>query len=154
MPEQCRIRTKSVNLRDQLVSVALAWERCFRIAPHITAAISEYDAAVNLLGMTDAEYSKSMQNATSVQAGYDFKFHGQRFQIKAARPSGRRGSKITLARKAKNYEWDYLIWIRYDREYRLEEAWKWSASEYRAAFDHLSRLSPLHMQGGVPLDRR
>ena len=32
-------------LRDKLVELALTWEQAFGNAPHITAALSEFDAA-------------------------------------------------------------------------------------------------------------
>jgi len=33
------------KLRDSLVAVTLEWERVFGVAPSITSAVSEYDAA-------------------------------------------------------------------------------------------------------------
>lgn len=43
-----------MKLRDKLVEVALEWQDSFGVAPQITSAISEYDAAM-LVGMSEAE---------------------------------------------------------------------------------------------------
>lgn len=137
-----------MTLRERLVETALVWQGQYGVAPAITTAISEYDAAITLLGMADDDYRQSQLQATAVQRGYDFICDGMRYQIKANRPSGRPGSKVTLCGKARNYEWDYLIWILYDREYRIEEAWEWAVADYIAAFDHVTRISPDHMRGG------
>lgn len=141
----------SITLRDRLVENALAWQDRYGVAPAITAAISEYDAAIMLLGMSEDDFRKSQLQATAVQRGYDFIRHDARYQIKANRPSGKPGSKVTLCAKARNYEWDYLIWILYDQEYRVQEAWEWAVADYIAAFDHVTRLSPSHMRLGKPL---
>lgn len=104
------IRLVPMNLRDRLVLVALEWQRRYGVAPHITAQLSEYDAA-RLVGMPEDEYSQSRQRDTAVKKGHDFIFNGIRYQIKANRPSGKQGSRVTLVGKARNYEWDRLIWI-------------------------------------------
>ena len=52
-------------MRDKLVKLALNWQNKFGVAPSITSAISEYDAAM-LVGMTVNQYSKSMINRTAV----------------------------------------------------------------------------------------
>ncbi len=55
----------SVNtLRNRLVDVALEWEQAFGNAPHITAALSEFDAS-QLLGLPVADYGESMKGATA-----------------------------------------------------------------------------------------
>ena len=104
------------HLRSNLVSAALEWERTFGNAPHITGAVSELDAAL-LVGASMSDYAASMQGVTAVQRGYDFIHKNARYQVKANRPSGKPGSAVTLVAKAKNYEWDFLIWILYDRLY-------------------------------------
>jgi hypothetical protein len=142
------VEKMSNTLRDRLVETALAWQDRYGVAPTITTAISEYDAAITLLGMSEEELRHSQIRATAVQRGYDFVRDGVRYQIKANRPSGRPGSKVTLCVKARNYEWDYLIWILYDREYRIQEAWEWHVADYIAAFDHVTRISPDHMRRG------
>ena len=134
-------KASTLGLRGELVRVALEWQRRFGVAPHITAAISEYDAAM-LLGMPEEDYSYYMQDKTAVSKGADFVFKEKSYQIKANRPSGKPGSKVTLVAKAKNYEWDYLIWIHYNKEYEIQEAWLWEVSDYREKFDEKTRLSP------------
>ena len=138
------------ELRRQLVECALAWERAFGNAPAITTAVSEYDAAA-LVGLTPELYSAAMQGMSAVQRGYDFKFNGKRYQVKGNRPSGKRGSFVTWVPKATNYDWDYLVWVLYNRTYEIEEAWLWEVSAYRTAFDAVERLSPSHYRNGTRL---
>ena len=138
------------ELRDKLVSVALRWEQVFGNAPHITAAISELDAAL-LVGCSLDDYAVCMRGATSVRQGYDFRFNGKRYQVKANRPSGKRGSFVTLVAKARNYDWDFLIWILYDKYYTIQEAWQWEVVPYRESFEYVARLRPAHYRRGLRL---
>ena len=46
---------------------------------------------------------------TAVTRGCDFILNELRYQVKANRPSGKRGSFVTLVGKASNYDWDRLI---------------------------------------------
>jgi hypothetical protein len=101
------------SLRDRLVAVSLEWQRRYGVAPSITTSISELDAA-RLVGMPDEDYSRFMQDKTAVAKGLDFEWSGCRYQVKANRPSGKPGSKVTLVPKPKNYDWDRLIWILYN----------------------------------------
>lgn len=134
-------------LRDQLVKTTLAWERRFGVAPAITGAISEYDAAM-LVGHTDATLASDCTGRTAVTRGTDFTHNGVRYQVKANRPSGKRGSLVTLVASAKNFDWDRLLWLLYDRAYVLQEAWEWQVAAYRAAFETRKRLSPVDMRQG------
>jgi len=141
---------KATELRSQLVEVALQWQDRFGVAPAITSAISELDAAL-LIGMTDDEYCSDCAERTAVREGWDFKFRECRYQVKANRPSGRTGSPVTLVAKAHNYDWDKLIWMLYDRNYGLQEAWEWNVDEYRKAFESVPRVRPKDMRRGRPL---
>ena len=134
-------------LRRTLVNTVLEWERRYGVAPSITGAISEYDAAL-LVGHSPESFGRDCVGRTAVTRGTDFCFDGLRYQVKANRPSGKPGSFVTLVAKATNYDWDRLIWILYDREFVVQEAWEWTAESYRAAFDAVSRLSPAHMRRG------
>ena len=138
------------DLRQQLVTTALRWERAFGNSPAITCALSELDAA-KLVGCTIEEYSALMQGMTTVQKGYDFKFNGARYQVKGNRPSGKPGSIVTWVPKATNYEWDYLVWIHYTQQYEIYEAWLWEVDAYQVAFDKIKRLSPAHYRQGKKL---
>jgi hypothetical protein len=138
------------TLREELVSAALRWEKTFGNAPAITSVISEYDAA-QLVKCSDEEYSTCMKGITAVQKGHDFLFDGNRYQVKGNRPSGKAGSFVTIVAKARNYDWDFLIWILYDKNYVIQEAWQWDVESYRVGFDQLTRLSPNHMRQGVKL---
>ena len=137
-------------LREQLVSVALQWEQRFGNAPAITSALSEYDAAL-LVGLTETEYAAAMAGATAVRKGYDFKHNRKRYQVKGNRPSGKPGSFVTWVPKAANYDWDYLVWVLYDRRYVIQEAWLWDVEAYRSSFHVMGRLSPTHYRGGRKL---
>ncbi len=138
------------KLRAELVGLALRWEQAFGNAPHITGALSELDAA-GLIGCSLDEYSACMQTATACQPGYDFEFDGRRYQVKANRPSGKPGSPVTLVPKARNFDWDVLIWILYNKEYEIQEAWQWEVAAYREAFEMVKRLSPHHYRVGKRL---
>ena len=128
-------------LRDKLVEVALEWQSKFGVSPSITSTVSEYDAAM-LVGMSELEYSEYMKDKTAVSKGADFVFNNIRYQIKANRPSGKPGSFVTLVSKASNYLWDKLIWILYDKNYVMQEAWEWDVEDYISSFDNKKRLSP------------
>jgi len=120
------------------------------VAPSITSAISEYDAA-RLVGHTDESYGKACVGRTAVTRGCDFICNGIRYQIKANRPSGKPGSPVTKAGEAKNYDWDRLIWILYNRDFVIQEAWEWDVAQYRAEFERRTRLAPLDMRKGKRL---
>ena len=134
-------------LRDELVKIALLWQERFGVAPSITNAISEYDAAM-LVGMSESEYSDYMKDKTAVNKGRDFVFMNIRYQVKANRPSGKKGSFVTMVPKATNYEWDRLIWILYDKNFVMQEAWEWEVKDYKPTFDNIKRLSPNHYRKG------
>jgi hypothetical protein len=138
------------QLRNELVEISLAWERNFGVAPSITSAISEVDAA-EIIGFPAEQYSASMQGITAVQKGFDFIFNGSRYQVKANRPSGKRGSFVTRVPKASNYNWDFLVWVLYNPRYEVQEVWLWNVTAYINAFDALTRLSPAHMRQGKRL---
>ena len=92
-------------MRDDLIKISLLWQKQYGVAPNILSAVSEYDAAM-MIGMPEDEYSDFMQDKTAVSKGSDFIFNNKRYQVKANRPSGKPGSKVTIVAKAKNYEWD------------------------------------------------
>ena len=140
-------------LRKRLVEVALEWQEKYGVSPSITSSLSEYDAAM-LVGMTESEYSEYMKPKTAVSKGTDFMFNGIRYQVKANRPSGKPGSYVTMVPKATNYEWDKLIWILYDKNYIMQEAWEWNVKDYIIAFDNVKRLSPAHYRKGKCLYKK
>ena len=138
------------ELRNLLVGVSLEWEKRFSVAPGITSAVAEYDAAK--LKETSLEIGKGREASdTAVTKGVDFRKGNLRYQMKSNRPSGKPGSPVTLVGKASNYNWDQLIWILYDRVYHLKEAWEFSGDDYRRRFDHKKRLSPDDMRSGLRL---
>jgi len=137
-------------LRDELVNIALRWQHRFGVAPSITSTISEFDAAL-LVGCSESEYSNFMQSRTAVSRGFDFEHNDIRYQVKAVRPSGKPGSKITNAGKARNLDWDVLIWIRYNKYYEIQEAWSWNVRSYESEIYPLKRVSPENIRNGVRL---
>ncbi len=141
-----------MELREKLVSTALEWQRRFGVAPRITSAISEYDAAI-LIGCTIEEYSKCMQGKSAVTKGYDFEYRKKKYQVKASRPSGNKNSAVWHVPEANNYLWDYLIWILYDRDYTIQEAWLWAVADYKDTFQGRADLSPRDMRRGKPLHK-
>ena len=92
--------------------------------------------------LSDTNNSEYMKDKTAVSKGADFVYKNTRYQVKANRPSGKKGSRVTMVPKASNYEWDKLIWILYDKEYEIQEAWEWSVQDYKLDFDNKKRLSP------------
>ena len=64
-------------LRQRLVQTALEWEREFGVAPAITTALSEFDAAI-LVGHSPTSFGQEMQGATAVRKGVDFQWQGRR----------------------------------------------------------------------------
>ena len=143
----------AASLRDQLVQLALQWQSRYGVAPAITSAISEFDAA-HLIGTPEEKYATFMAGQTAVTKGSDFTWQSTRYQVKANRPSGKPGSFVTLVPKAKNYEWDQLIWILYDTQYTIKEAWLWDRESYISAFDNIQRLSPAHYRQGKRIVER
>ena len=141
------------TLREKLAEIALQWQANFGVAPSITSAISEYDAAM-LVGMSEREYSDYMKDKTAVSKGADFVYRGIRYQVKANRPSGKPGSFVTMVPKASNYDWDRLIWILYDKNYVMQEAWEWQVNDYILAFNSIKRLSPNHYRKGKCLYKK
>jgi hypothetical protein len=138
------------ELRSSLIAIVLEWERRYAVAPFITSAISEFDAA-RLVGHTPESLAIDCVGRTAVTRGTDFCHNGLRYQVKACRPSGKPGSFVTWVPKATNYEWDRLIWLLYGREFEILEAWEWEVDRYRADFDFVKRLAPPHMRAGRAL---
>ena len=135
------------ELKNQLIKLCLRWERLIGVAPHITSAISEYDA-MKLVGMSEEEILKQAKGKTAVQKGYDFLYKGVKYQVKANRPSGKKGSFVTLTSKVKNYEFDKLIWILYNKEFGIEKAYIWDAKEYKEKLGNLKQVRPIHLIKG------
>ena len=141
------------QLRELLVQISLEWERRFAVAPQITASIAEYDAA-KLVGSSLRIGEGRKRSDTAVIKGVDFRKGNILYQVKSNRPSGKPGSKVALVGKPRNYNWDKLVWILYDLEYRIEEAWEFTRNEYRQIFESKKRISPEDMRKGTRLPSR
>jgi hypothetical protein len=138
------------DLRKRLVETALEWEKFYGVAPSITSAISEYDAAL-LIGLTPNEYQNCMQGRTAVSKGFDFLCEGKRYQVKANRPSGKPGSTVTKVAKATNYEWDFLLWLHYKPTFEIQEVWLLDRDFYIEQFDTKKHIRPNDMRKGSRL---
>ena len=138
------------ELRQKLIETTLAWEKAFCNAPSIVSALSEFDAAM-LIGCSIEEYAASMQGATVVRKGYDFKYKSNRYQVKGRRASGKPGSAVWRVPKPKNYEWDYLIFVHYTPEFEIQEAYLWDVETYKAEFDSVSLVTPKLLRAGQRL---
>jgi hypothetical protein len=142
------------KLRAHLVELALEWQKRFGVAPAITSALSEFDAATKLVGMTARQYGIDSEHRTAVSRGHDFIHNGVRYQVKANRPSGKPGSKARIINAPKTHDWDKLIWILYDTNYNMEEAWQWTVAKYCKRFQSpQERLRPVQMREGKCLFR-
>ena len=142
--------TPPEDICARLVAIALDWEAKFGVAPAITSAISEYDAAA-LVGLTPEQHSAGCVGRTAVSAGHDFVFRGQRYQVKANRPNGKPGYTVTITGKPRNFDWDFLIWILYDSQYQIQEAWVWSASDCQDQLAPKKYVRPPDLHAGTRL---
>lgn len=144
------VTAEAAALSERLVRVALDWEKHFGVAPSITSTLSEFDAA-RLVGMGEDSYCEQGKLRTSVTPDTDFCWRGIRCQVTANRPSGKKGSRVTLVKqkteKKRKFGWDRIIWILYDESYVLREAWEFTREEYRS-FSSPTRLSPDDMRKG------
>lgn len=95
--------------------------------------------------------AEAIGDASAVRRGYDFTWEGLRYQVKANRPSGRRGSPVTKCAKATNYDFDVLLWLLYDPAFVLQEAWRWNVGPYREVCGPLVHVRPQHMRQGQRL---
>lgn len=53
--------------------------------------------------------------------------------------------------KASNYEWDRLIWILYDKDYVMQEAWEWYMKDYKMAFENKKDYLPKTTEKALPV---
>ena len=148
---------KAMQLRKRLVKLTLDWEKYFGVAPRVTSAISELDAA-RLVGMGDRAYCEDGRCRTAVTKGVDFVFKGLKYQVTANRPSGKKGSRVILVgnktEKKGPFGWDRLIWILYDRHYVIEDSREFTAHRYRRLFGASTKLRTADdMRKGRPVSR-
>jgi hypothetical protein len=141
----------TMSIRDQLVQTVLKWEEMFGFFPGqagVTAAVSEYDAAM-ILGLSEAQYARSVDGRSSVGRGYDFMFKDKRVQVKANRPSGLPGSAVRNAGpKVKTGPWDIFIYILYDKDYAVQEVYQFDPDMYETMFSNKEKLRLEDMRKG------
>ena len=144
-----------MTIRDQLVQMILKWEYLFGFFPGqagITAAISEYDAAIKILKHSETEYKASIAGRVAVSRGYDFIFNNKRIQVKANRPGRHRGATVWNAgKKVKTDGWDTLIYILYDEDYEIQEAYQFDSETYERKFSDRTSLRLEDMREGENL---
>ena len=105
-----------------------------------------------LVGCCEKDYQTQMLERSVVAPGHDFVHDGQRYQVKSKRPSGRRGSKVTLVGKPTSYDWDYFVWVHYETNYCLSEVWRWAVEEFREKLGNKKRLCPSDIRNGCRLE--
>lgn len=72
------VTRSNIPLRERLIATALEWEAAYSVAPAITSALSEYDAAM-LARLTDENFRRAVSGATAVRKGYDFEWEDKRY---------------------------------------------------------------------------
>ena len=142
--------TKMNSLRDELVGVALKWQKAYGNSPSITGILAEYDAAREV-GCSEVDYQCQMNNRSAVHPDFDFCHKEKHYQVKSARPSGKKNSKVTFARKPKNYNWDYYIWVCYNTDFSIKEMWLWKVKDFKKRFCTTKRLSLKEIRNGEML---
>ncbi len=138
---------KTVKLRAQLVQIAPQWEECCGVAPQITNAIAELDAA-RLVGMAEEKYCADGRKRTGVTRHFDFIHEGRRYEVTGNRPSGKKGSKVSKVGDKLKKDCDFIVWILYDPCYVMEEAWEFATENYKRMFENVAHLRPPHMRLG------
>ena len=143
-----------MTIRDQLVQLVLEWEERFGFFPGqagITAAVSEYDAAM-MLGHNEAEYIISVAGRSPVGCGHDFVFKNKKIQVKANRPGGRSGDTVWNAGpKMITGGCDILIYLLYNKDYVVQEAYQFDCNEYEEMFSNKKSLRLEDMRKGKRL---
>jgi hypothetical protein len=137
--------TAGSDIRARLAGLAIEWEHRYGVAPPITSAISEYDAAM-LLGLSDDEYASSCVGRSAVTPGTDFVHRGIRYQVKANRPSGRAGSTVTIISKPRNLGFDVLVWVLYRPDFSFDEVWTVDVATFERELHGLTYLRPVQLR--------
>jgi hypothetical protein len=143
----CNDWQKTAKLRAQLVQTARQWEECCGVAPQITNAIAELDAA-RLVGMTEEKYCADGRKRTAVSGDFDFIHKCLRYEVTGSRPSGKEGSKVSKVSNKLKKDCDLIVWVLYDQCYAMEEAWEFDAENYKRMFANVAHLWPPHMRLG------
>jgi hypothetical protein len=138
------------SLRDQLVNSILEWQEKYGNAPHITSTISEYDAA-RLIGMSEEEFAARERGGTPSSREFNFIYREKRYRVQGKRRFSDRPGSTAIHRKPANYEWDYFIWILYNKSYEIEEAYLWEVAAYKENFDQNDRMPLRDMRSGQRL---
>jgi hypothetical protein len=113
--------------------------------------LREYDAAIKL-GHNEDEYIDSIKGRGSVGRGYDFVFNNERIQVKANRPSRRPGAAVwNSGPKVNTDSWDILIYILYDEDYKIQEAYRFDSRTYESMFSGRASLRLKDMRKGAVL---
>lgn len=98
------------------------------------------------LSHTDETYDETLSEGLSrMLRKYPQKIEGLRKALKRLSPR---------QKEKANYEWDRLIWILYDKNYIMQEAWEWHVEDYKMAFENKKRLSPEDYRKGHCLYHR
>ena len=137
-------------IRRELIKSSLEWAAAFGLTPAIIGELGEVDAAY-LLSKSPKMAKNILLARTPRQKGYDLLIDHQRIQVKATRSSGLPGSTITRIQKPRNDMWDLIVWINYNRDFHLQEAWLWTRRAYLKKFSQSHRISPEEFRKGKRL---
>ena len=110
----------SSTFREILVGLARNWQDPIGVTPGVSLAVARYDAAV-LSGLPEPA-------CRGVSSGADFVHQDLRYQVIASREP-----ELARVPRVPRDGWDRLVWLVYDRDYALLEAWSWDAESYRRA---------------------
>ena len=141
------------TLRTTLVALVPEWEKRYGVAPFITAAVSEYDAA-RLVGHTPETFFAGLRGSHG-----SYSRHGlllQRSSVSDQSLSAQRKTRFVhyLGAKSNELRMGSTGLASVCGEFQLLEAWEWYVADYQSSFDTIKRLSPAHMRTGRRLHAR
>lgn len=135
------------HLYNDLINISLKWEKEYGIVPKILPEILKYDAVIYIDYDLDA-YAKQIKTRKTNPSGYDILFKGKKYLVKGGRRIGENISTISPMDKPKNKNWDYLIWILYDQEFKVLEVWQWENKVFYKKFQNKTRITADKMRTG------
>jgi hypothetical protein len=139
------------SLRDRLCEVASKWEEKYRARLSIISAIAEFDAA-RIIGLSEEEYVER-ERGGRFSSGFIFREMRYRVMGTQRKELGERPGSTVIHKKPTNYDWDYLIWIRYNKLFVIEEVWRWNVVAYKEYFHQRDSMTLNDMRLGENLLR-
>lgn len=164
---------KTINeITDRLIKCSIEFENQTGIVPAVSSALSEIDAMIGI-GMSEKDIFGYKIKQKTRQKGHDFEYRGLKYQVKVDRESIKEGfgpgkNKHNSLISPRG-EWDVLIWIEYDCDYKIISAYKWTKKDFKDKkikdenkktkkirhfnslkwmFDHNNGIRPQHIKQG------